>query len=472
MRPSSGKLFLLLSVTTVTLLMLGLVGVFTSTAEAKDEAWLGVSLQDLNSRLREAMDIESGVRGALVNSVVSDSPADKAGIRDGDVVVEVDDERIRSVDDLVEAIRAHDSGDKVLIVVERDGRQRGLTATLGTRDDNVFMRDNEDRIDDEVRQHLTDRRRDRRRAPRADRDDDDDDEDRHFTWKSDDDEGDDDRHFTWKSDDDSEGDDDRKVYVFRGRDGKKGRVHIAPRVLRGGNRGFLGVSTMNLGDQLAEYFQVPAGTGALVTQVVEDSAAEKAGLKAGDVILSVDGKKIDGPGELRRAIRKHDPEESVEIEIARDGARKTITATLGKGRDFGSVFFAPDDGNTMVLDLDELEHFEMPDLENLGEHLEILGEHLELENLGEHLKNLKLHNFEWNAPDMEFFMDDMDEGEWEELREKLHQNMKGLKEHLKDLKIKVRDHRNQGKTIRHEIRHNLRDRLQQARHDRRVRVVI
>ena len=62
MRPSSGKLIGIISVTAVTLLALGLGGVFTSTAQANGEGWLGVSLQDLNSRLREAMGLDSDVR--------------------------------------------------------------------------------------------------------------------------------------------------------------------------------------------------------------------------------------------------------------------------------------------------------------------------------------------------------------------------------------------------------------------------
>ena len=399
--------------------------------------------------------------------MVENSPADKAGIREGDVIVEVDDERIRDVDDLVDTIREHDSGDKVLIVVERDGNRRGLSTTLGSRDwDWTFEEDRgEGRVSEEVRDHLTDRRNRWRAAPRSDDDEDEDDEDGER------------RRYSWRFDSDEDGDGAKpKVFVFD-RDGKKGnRIHVAPKVRmrEGGKRGFLGVSMMNLNEQLAEYFQVPAGSGVLITSVVEDSPAEKAGLKAGDVVLSVDGKDIDGPGDLRRAIRKHDPEESIEIEFQRDGSSRTVTATLAKNKDFGSMFFVPEDVDDLDLDfgfgLDDLEHFEMPDIEGFGVHLENLGEHLEklnLDDLGEHLEKLQLHGWEW-TPDMEIHIDDLDEEEWEELREKLQENMSGLKEHLKDLKFQFRDHKDHQRKIRHDIHRQIRhqlDREREARHE-------
>ena len=72
----------------------------------------------------------------------------------------------------------------------------------------------------------------------------------------------------------------------------------------GGGR--LGVGIQSMGEQLGEYFGLSGRTGVLITSVSEDSPAAKAGLKAGDVILSLDGDAVDGTGELARTIREAD----------------------------------------------------------------------------------------------------------------------------------------------------------------------
>ena len=68
--------------------------------------------------------------------------------------------------------------------------------------------------------------------------------------------------------------------------------------------GRLGVTVQSLTPDLAEYFGVKDGV--LVTAVTKDSAASKAGIKAGDVITRVDGKPVDDAGELRRQLRTDD----------------------------------------------------------------------------------------------------------------------------------------------------------------------
>ncbi len=71
----------------------------------------------------------------------------------------------------------------------------------------------------------------------------------------------------------------------------------------GGDRR-IGVSTMPLTKQLADYFGIADGKGVLITSVSEDSPAAKAGLKAGDIITAIDGEKIEGAGDLSRGINK------------------------------------------------------------------------------------------------------------------------------------------------------------------------
>jgi serine protease Do len=70
--------------------------------------------------------------------------------------------------------------------------------------------------------------------------------------------------------------------------------------------------------------------GARITSVTDKSAAEKAGLKEGDVIIRVDDTKIEDHDDLSKAIRKHKPEDKVTVTYLRDGKEQKATATLGK----------------------------------------------------------------------------------------------------------------------------------------------
>ena len=86
------------------------------------------------------------------------------------------------------------------------------------------------------------------------------------------------------------------------------------------NIAFLGVSTK------------ADDRGAEITQVTDESGAEKSGLKSGDIITKVGDKTIEKPEDLTKAIRSHKPEEKVSITFLRDGKEQTVTATLGKRR--------------------------------------------------------------------------------------------------------------------------------------------
>ncbi len=70
--------------------------------------------------------------------------------------------------------------------------------------------------------------------------------------------------------------------------------------------------------------------GARITEVIEGTAAETAGLKEGDVIVTVGGKAVKGPESLAEVVRSFQPQETVDIAILRDGQAKKVKATLGK----------------------------------------------------------------------------------------------------------------------------------------------
>ncbi|HEY5599396.1 MAG TPA: Do family serine endopeptidase, partial [Candidatus Manganitrophaceae bacterium] len=93
-------------------------------------------------------------------------------------------------------------------------------------------------------------------------------------------------------------------------------------------RGWLGVGIQPLTEELAVKFGVKEGEGVLVNEVFEGDPAHKAGVQPGDVILQVDGFKVDTPNTLARVIAGFVPGKKASIEIMRDGKRKTLTIEL------------------------------------------------------------------------------------------------------------------------------------------------
>jgi len=93
----------------------------------------------------------------------------------------------------------------------------------------------------------------------------------------------------------------------------------------------LGISADELTPQLAEYFGVKQGKGILVREVVVGSAAEKAGLKAGDVIVAVDGKEVPSVSKLRRALaseKEQKENRKVALTIVRDKREQTLSVEI------------------------------------------------------------------------------------------------------------------------------------------------
>jgi predicted metalloprotease with PDZ domain len=89
----------------------------------------------------------------------------------------------------------------------------------------------------------------------------------------------------------------------------------------------MGMEVRTLNEQLAAYFGAPNEEGVLVESVEEGSPAEKAGFKAGDVIIRVGKKTIDEVDEVHRTLRKYKEGDKVEFEVIRKGDRKILTYT-------------------------------------------------------------------------------------------------------------------------------------------------
>ncbi len=110
----------------------------------------------------------------------------------------------------------------------------------------------------------------------------------------------------------------------------------------------IGVSTMQLTKQLADYFGIASGRGVLVTAVTEDGPAAKAGVKAGDVITAIDGEEIDSPGDVSRVITSK-KEGDVTLTVIRNKSQQTIRVTPREGSGFSGSFVRPQVGRRIVI---------------------------------------------------------------------------------------------------------------------------
>ncbi|MDE2304838.1 MAG: DegQ family serine endoprotease [Gammaproteobacteria bacterium] len=94
-------------------------------------------------------------------------------------------------------------------------------------------------------------------------------------------------------------------------------------------RGVLGVNIYDVTPEIAKEFGLHETSGALVAGVIQGSAADKAGIKTGDVIVALNGGKVTSAGELRNAIGMLRVGSTVRIDLLRDGQRHRLTATIG-----------------------------------------------------------------------------------------------------------------------------------------------
>lgn len=234
---------------------------------------IGVTVADLDTTETKTT---GGVR---VESVQEDSPAATAGIQTGDIIVEFDGERVRSVRQFSRLVSETPPGRQVTAAVTRDGKRTSLNVTPRESSGFQVFSDDAWRAMDEAREMA-------RIAPRA------------------------------------------LPVPPRPPSAPRAPRAIEPFVWFGGSQ--LGVSVNSLSDQLKEYFGVKGGV--LVTSVNESSVAAKAGVKAGDIIVSVNGSTIDDPGELREEIGDVKPGEEFTLEIVRDKKPMTLKGKTEESR--------------------------------------------------------------------------------------------------------------------------------------------
>ena len=255
---------------------------------------IGASVRDVDADDMKERRLASE-SGALLSDVDDDTPASRAGLKAGDVVIEYDGERVRSARQLTRLVQETPVGRKVPVVVSREGNRMTFTVEPEAgRAPSVYS-------------FTTPRAPMASRAPRAPRPPS---MDHYYYMPSPPDAP---RPPDAPFPPDAPLPPDPPVFeLFR-----DGFAYSY-----GGGR--LGVTVQTLTDQLATHLGAPRGV--LVTSVNEDSTASKAGIRAGDVITKVDGRGIDDTGDVMRALGQAKGE--IAIEIVRDKKAQTLKATI------------------------------------------------------------------------------------------------------------------------------------------------
>ena len=98
-------------------------------------------------------------------------------------------------------------------------------------------------------------------------------------------------------------------------------------------RGLLGVIMQNLTPELSQAFGLDLHRGVVISQVIEDTAAEEAGLKAGDVVVSINGEPVKSASAMRNMVGLLRVGEEMNITVIREGKKKTMTAVIRDAKD-------------------------------------------------------------------------------------------------------------------------------------------
>lgn len=212
--------------------------VLCGTGVAGSGAFLGVILGNLDEEVSGKLGYEG--RGVYVPDVVDEGPAQKGGMKDGDIIVEMDGDKIVGTGHLKDILSYHAPGDKIDIKVWREGKTKTLSVELGEREE---LKDVERTI-----------------------------------------------------------------------------------VIRGEPKAWLGIRMQSLTPQLGEHFGVKKGV--LISEVIDESPAKRAGLEAGDVITKIGDEELDETIDVSNVLANLEPGDMVEIQYVRNGKAMKKEAEL------------------------------------------------------------------------------------------------------------------------------------------------
>lgn len=226
------------------------------TSEIKEKGkvqrgWLGISI------------IENQVGEVEVIDVEEESPARKAGLKKGDIIIEFNSEEVTGTRMLAHEIRMHKPGDKVNMTIKRDQEKNILKFELGEYSEKSIMAEFKEKFP--------------------------------LLFSPD------------------------RFKLEKITKPEKWSYHIIDK-----QRNYIGVYLEEINRDLSKYFGVSEGTGLLVTKVVKDGPADKAGLEVGDVIIKADGNRIETRKQIGDIIQKKKKNEAMSLEVLRKGKVKKI----------------------------------------------------------------------------------------------------------------------------------------------------
>ena len=296
------------------LLVLVTTPAFAASSSTSGKGWLGVSTQSTDADLKKGLDLTQD--GLLVNQVTRDSPADRAGLKKGDVILSYNSHTVTTPEQLRDLVRGTAPGRSVALGLWRDGARKSVDVKMGDISDSG----DEDSFDAPVPPEPPSPPGppSPRTSTRIERNDDGD----VRMWVDGKELTDDEIKDKLK---------DMKVKMkaldgdsWKWDDGGMGmHMNVAPMAR---SRGRLGVRVDELDKDMADALGVTAGKGALIREVMEDTPAQKTGLRAGDVIVKVGTDTVDDTDDLTRALR--DKDGKVSIDVLRKGARRTVSVDL------------------------------------------------------------------------------------------------------------------------------------------------
>ncbi len=230
--------------------------------------WLGVGVSEVSADKMKSLKLPEE-RGALLGKIVPDSPAAKAGLKENDVVLEINGQRIEGTEQFRRIVREIPAGRTANLTVWRDGRSQNIKVTVGKQEAGnmkVFAD-----------------------GPKS------------FAFK---------------------------MPTMPAMPDLSGLEHLRTFSMISPGRPILGIDAENLEGDFGNYFGAPDGEGVLVRGVFANSAAAKAGLKVGDVITSLNGERIRDASELREKLMTSHEAKSIQLVVLRNKSAVTLTVEL------------------------------------------------------------------------------------------------------------------------------------------------
>lgn len=237
----------------------------------EESGWLGVEISEVTAE--KAKDLRlSPARGVIVSDVEPESPAAKAGLKENDVITKYDGQTVEGTVQFRRMVRETPPGRTVTLTISRNGASQEISVELGDRGA-FFGKKMEGKM----------------------------------------------RDFG-------------NAYAFKTPNFEFNMPDFGTFGVTDMHTPMLGISAEDLSGQLGAYFGAPDNAGILVREVRSGTPAEKAGLKAGDVIVKIDGKPVRTLAELREQLRDKSDAKSVNLGVFRKGSEISVPLTIEKPR--------------------------------------------------------------------------------------------------------------------------------------------